>query len=210
MAQYVNGKRVNLPSSASASDIVRASNPYVNPATRAVIKKTPNGNYRVKPGERVSVKPGDKFQVGPDRVKGSGEAYFGNKQDWRKRVIESQVMDVSANLFKGASVNLDDDCNWVVFDAFKLPTAWAECNPGNERVKLMLIFLISILKFLRTGFICQVILFHLRRIGIFLTVVTAAHSVATAKRFVLYPRVAGSGIAPILSRRPGVLPAYSM
>ena len=140
MAQYVNGKRVNLPSSASAADVVRAANPYVNPATRAVIKKTPNGNYRVKPGERVSVNPGDKFQVGPDRVKGSGEVYFGNKQDWRKRVIESQVMDVSANLFKGASVNLDDDCNWVVFDAFKLPTAWAECNPGNERVKLMLIF----------------------------------------------------------------------
>lgn len=141
MAQFVNGKLVNLPSgTATAADIVRASGKSVDPSTRAVIKKTPTGNVRLKPGQRYDVKPGDKFQVGPDRVKGAGETYFGNKAEWRRQVIIDQVADVSAHLFKGSPVELDDACNWVVFSDFKLPTAWAECNPGHEKVKLMLIF----------------------------------------------------------------------
>ena len=141
MANIVNGKRVNLPSSnVTTGDITRATGKSVDPATRAVFKITPHGNERLKPGKTYAVKPGDKFQTGPDRVKGAEESYFGNKDQWRKDVIEDQVLDMSANFFKGSMVELDDNCNWAVFSGFKLPDAWAACNPGREEVKLMLIF----------------------------------------------------------------------
>ena len=95
MANIVNGKRVNLPSSnVTTGDITRATGKSVDPATRAVFKITPHGNERLKPGKTYAVKPGDKFQTGPDRVKGAGESYFGNKDQWRKDVIEDQVLDM--------------------------------------------------------------------------------------------------------------------
>ena len=136
----INGKRVELPSSATAADIVRASGRNVNPNTRTIIKTSTKGNERLKPGQSYRVNQGDKFQIGPDRVKGSGESYFGNKEDWRKQVIIDQVTDVSQHFFKGGKVELDDNCNWVTFDNFRLPDAWIRENPNNPFIKMMLIF----------------------------------------------------------------------
>ena len=137
--QVINGKLVNLPSAATAADIVRASGRQVNPSTRAVFRQTSHGNERLKPGQNYAIRPGDKFLIGPDRVKGSGETYFGNKEAWRKQVIIDQVRDLSQHLFKGSTVELDDNCNWVVFGGFSLPDAWAHCNPATPFVKMMLI-----------------------------------------------------------------------
>ena len=137
--QVINGKQVNLPSSATTADIVRASGKQVNLSTRAVFRTNADGVERLKPGQSYAIQPGDKFQVGPDRVKGSGETYFGNKEQWRKNVIIDQVRDLSEYFFRGSTVELDDNCNWVVFDGFRLPAAWAECNPRTPTVKMMLI-----------------------------------------------------------------------
>ena len=138
---FVNGKRVNLPSSnVTPADIVKATGKNADPSTRAIIRTTTNGNERLKSDRGIQVKSGDKFQIGPDRVKGAGESYFGNKEQWRKDVIIDQVMDLSQHFFKGGKVELDDDCNWVTFDNFKLPDAWARVNPEYPFVKMMLIF----------------------------------------------------------------------
>ena len=72
---FTNGKRVNLPSSVTAADIVRASGAAADPSTRAVVRYTTRGNERLKPGQSYRVGPNDKFLVGPDRVKGSGETW---------------------------------------------------------------------------------------------------------------------------------------
>ena len=136
----VNGKQVTLPNSASVSDVVRATGKSFNPGTRAVFRTTPRGNERIKPGEVIDVKPGDKFQVGPDRVKGYGESYFGNKEAWRKAVITDQVVDLSEHFFKGGEVQLDENCDWAMFSNFKLPKAWANANPGHSEVRMLLIF----------------------------------------------------------------------
>lgn len=160
----VNGKRVNVPDSASSEDIIRATGRRnVNPNTRAVIKNTDAASRdKLKQGYKYSIKDGDKFSIVPDRIKasffdsmglffqnrqqnnpsGSGRSttYFGNKEDWRKRVIEDQVIDVSAKMFKNSPVELDEDCNYVVFSGFLLPPEWQNANPGENFVKMMLIF----------------------------------------------------------------------
>ena len=119
--QQVNGKRVSLPSTDTATEIVAATGREVDMASRAVFRTTAKGNERLVPGKTYDVKPGDKFQVGPDRVKGSGESYFCGKEEWRKRVIVDQVADLAAKLFNKGVVRLDDDCNWVLFENFRLP-----------------------------------------------------------------------------------------
>jgi len=68
--QIVNGKRINLPSSATAMDIVRASGRPADLGSRAVVRVGQRGNERLKPGVSYAIQPGDKFLVGPDRVKG--------------------------------------------------------------------------------------------------------------------------------------------
>ena len=68
--QIVNGKRINLPSSATAMDIVRASGRPADLNSRAVVRVNSRGNERLKPVQSYQVRPGDKFLVGPDRVKG--------------------------------------------------------------------------------------------------------------------------------------------
>ena len=138
--QIVNGKRINLPSSATAMDIVRASGRPADLGSRAVVRVGARGNERLKPGMSYAIQPGDKFLVGPDRVKGSGESYFGRKSDVAKALIADQVRDLSEKMFKQGNVELDEDCNWVVFDRFFLPEAWAKANPGHRTVKMMLIF----------------------------------------------------------------------
>lgn len=137
----VNGKRVNLPNSASIDDIVRSSGQNFNPNTRCIIRRTANGgNERLKPNTKYNIKPNDKFMIGPDRVKASGETYFGNKEQWRKELILDQVQDISKHFYKTSKIVLDDDCNWVTFNQFKLPSAWANANEGQQFCKMMLIF----------------------------------------------------------------------
>lgn len=170
----VNGKKVNVPDSATSEDIIRATGKRnVNPNTRAVVRNT-NAAVRdkLKPGMKYRVREGEKFTTVPDRVKASffddlrnffrsspqsnnsstqntqhvqqygGETvtYFGNKENWRKQVIESQVLDVSEKMFKSSPVELDDDCNYVVFNSFLLPPEWQRANSGLKSVKMMLIF----------------------------------------------------------------------
>ena len=136
----VNGKRVNVPNSATAEDIVKATGRRnVNSNNRAVIRNTDAASRdRLKPGYKYNVKDGEKFSIVPDRVKAA--TYFGYKEDWRKRVIEDQVIDVSAKMFKNSPVELDEDCNYVVFSGFLLPPEWQRANPGFNFVKMMLIF----------------------------------------------------------------------
>ncbi|MBQ7593618.1 MAG: hypothetical protein IJU48_04605 [Synergistaceae bacterium] len=137
----VNGKRVSLPNSgdATSDDIMRAAGK--NPNGRILTKISTSKNTRMKPGESYKINDGDKFVEGPDRVKGSGEfSYFGHKEDWQKQLIEEQVIDVSQHMFKNSPVELDDDCNWVVFKSFLLPNAWQRANPGKKFVSMMIIF----------------------------------------------------------------------
>ena len=117
----VNGKRVNVPDSASDQDIIRASGrKNVNPNTRTVIKNTDAASRdRLKPGLKYTIRNGEKFSIVPDRVKAA--TYFGHKENWQKRLIEEQVIDVSKKMFKNSPVELDEDCNYVVFSGFLLP-----------------------------------------------------------------------------------------
>ena len=67
----VNGKQVNVPSSATPEDIINASGRRVNPGTRAVIKTTAANNDRMKPNQSYAINDGDKYKIVPDRVKAS-------------------------------------------------------------------------------------------------------------------------------------------
>lgn len=135
----VNGKRVNMPDSATGEELMRAAGK--NPSGRVVTMQTTSGNTRLNPGQRYTLKEGQKFAEGPDRVKASGQfSYFGNKEDWRKQVITEQVIEVSQRMFKNSPVELDDDCNWVVFKGFLLPDEWQRANPGRNFVPMMIIF----------------------------------------------------------------------
>ena len=133
----VNGKRVNVPDSASSEDIIRATGR--RNVNRAVVRNTNAANRdKLIPGRKYGIRDGEKFTTVPDRVKAA--SYFGNKEEWRKRVIEDQVIDVSAKMFKNSPVELDEDCNYVVFNGFLLPPEWQRANPGSTFVKMMLIF----------------------------------------------------------------------
>ena len=138
--QIVNGKRINLPSSATASDIVRASGRPADLGSRAVVRVGARGNERLKPGMSYAIRPGDKFLVGPDRVKGSEAAYFGEKNEKTKKLIMEQAKDLSETLPEGSKIVLDEECHWAVVEELALPGAWAENNPEHQKVKMMLIF----------------------------------------------------------------------
>ena len=83
----VNGKRVNVPSSATPEDIINASGRRVNPSTRAVIKTNTANNDRMKPYQNYTVHDGDKYKIVPDRVKAADATYFGCKEPWRQELI---------------------------------------------------------------------------------------------------------------------------
>ena len=85
------------------------------------------------------VNPDDRFLVGPKRVKGSGETYYGRKEEWRKQVLLDQVRSLSENFFKGGTVLVDDNCHWVRFSNFLLPDAWARANGGRRFVPILLV-----------------------------------------------------------------------
>ena len=133
--------KVFLPNSQATSDEIFTA-AGKNSSGRVMTKLSTGKNTRLKPGQNYySVKDGDKFSEGPDRIKASGEfSYFGYKEDWQKQVIEEQVINVSQKFFKNSPVELDDNCNWVVFKKFLLPNAWQTANPGKTFVPMMIIF----------------------------------------------------------------------
>lgn len=138
---FANGKRVMIPAPVTTSqDIVKATTATEEPDMRAVMRVTDTGIERLDPTRVHHVSHGDRFVVGPDRIKGSTDGYFGHKEDWRRRVIADQVRDVAHGLFHDSEVVLDDKCNWVVFSGFELPQRWAAVNPGHRFVKMMLVF----------------------------------------------------------------------
>ena len=135
----IDGKMVELPDSADPGDILRKMGE--DPSKRVLTKKTTAGNTRLKPGKKYAFKQGNKFSIGPARIKASGMfTYFGNKESWRKQLITEQVTDVSKKMFRNHPVELDDDCNWVKFHGFLLPTEWQRANPGKSFVPMMIIF----------------------------------------------------------------------
>ncbi|MBR1805329.1 MAG: hypothetical protein IJ774_02955 [Selenomonadaceae bacterium] len=136
----INGKRVNVPSSTTPEGLISASGSRVNPGTRAVIKTTTGGNTKMKSGQNYQIREGDKYKFVPDRVKASDATYFGYKEPWRQQLITEQVFEVAQKFFKKSRVELDDDCNWVVFERFLLPEEWQRANPGKSFVPMMLIF----------------------------------------------------------------------
>ena len=137
---FINGKKTNVPSSATPEEIVRASGSRISSSTRTVIKTTTAKNTRLKSNQNYVVFEGDKYKIVPDRVKAADATYFGYKEPWRKQLIYEQVAEVSAKFFKKSTVELDDDCNWVVFNGFLLPEEWRNANPGQKFVRMMLIF----------------------------------------------------------------------
>ena len=136
----INGKAVSVPSSATPEELVRASGRQFNSDTRSVVKTKTGSNTRMKPGQREMIRDGEQFKIVPDRVKAANATYFGNKELWRKQVITEQVFEVAKKFFKKSRVELDDDCNWVVFERFLLPDEWQRANPGKTFVPMMLIF----------------------------------------------------------------------
>ena len=64
----INGRRVEVPEAATAEDLRQAGG--IKPGRR-IIRRTREGNYPVKPGERVTVQAGDTFTDAPARVKGA-------------------------------------------------------------------------------------------------------------------------------------------
>lgn len=137
----VNGKRVNVPSSATPEDLSHAGGRQLNQGRRMVkMNRTGRGNDYLNSGTYYRVNDGDKFTEVPDRVKAADATYFGYKEPWRKQLIYEQVAEVSKKFFKKSTVELDDDCNWVVFQGFLLPEEWQRANPGKTFVSMMLIF----------------------------------------------------------------------
>jgi hypothetical protein len=63
----INGRRVELPDSASDSDIRRAGR--IGPQ-RNLLRRSREGNFLVSRGARVDVSDGDVFVDAPARVKG--------------------------------------------------------------------------------------------------------------------------------------------
>ena len=137
----VNGKRVNIPSSATPEEIISAGGRRPTPG-RTVIKtnRAGKGNDYLKAGQSYRINEGDNFKEVPDRVKAADATYFGYKEPWRKQLIEKQVLEVSKKFFKKSRVELDDECDWVVFHGFLLPEEWQRANPGKTFVPMMLIF----------------------------------------------------------------------
>ena len=137
----VNGKRVNVPSSATPEELSAATGRPLSPGRVFIkTKSAGKGNDYLKPGQRYIINEGDKFKEVPDRVKAADATYFGNKEAWRKQLIYDQVVEVSKKFFKKGIVELDDDCNWVVFKGFLLPEEWQQANPGQTFVSMMMIF----------------------------------------------------------------------
>ena len=138
----INGKRTLLPSStATAGEIVLLSGELAAPGRRAVYRTTPEGELEhLESTSRYRLRRNESFLTGPDRVKGDGETYFSGKEQWRCDLIADQVQDVAENVFHDGTVELDVNCDWVVFTSFQLPKAWAQANPREARTKMMLIF----------------------------------------------------------------------
>ncbi len=137
---FINGKKTNVPNSATPEDIVRALGAKFNPLTRAVTNTSTGKNTRLKSGQQYQIRDGDNFKTPPDRVKAADATYFSYKELWRKQVIYEQVAEISQKFFKKSTVELDDECNWVVFNGFLLPEEWRKANPGQKFVRMMLIF----------------------------------------------------------------------
>lgn len=138
----INGKRTLLPNSTTtAGEIVLLSGELRGPGKRAVYRTTPEGELEhLESTSRYRLGRNESFLTGPDRVKGDGETYFGGKEQWRRDLIAEQVADVAENVFRDDTVELDENCDWVVFTSFRLPKAWAQANPRETRTKMMLIF----------------------------------------------------------------------
>ena len=139
---FVNGKKIMLPSAISPDTVIQnTGRQNIDPSKRIVVLTSTSGNRRLKPNETYHPHEGDKFKVVPDRIKGSDEfTYFSGKESWRKQLITEQVAQVSQHFFKKSTVELDDECNWVVFDGFKLPDSWIQANSGKAFVRMMIIF----------------------------------------------------------------------
>ena len=63
----INGRRVQVPDAPTPEEIASAGGIR---AGRRIIRQTREGNYPVKPGERMQVSHEDKFVDAPQRVKG--------------------------------------------------------------------------------------------------------------------------------------------
>lgn len=63
----VNGRRITVPPVVSDGDLRQAAE--IKPG-RTLIRRARDGNYVVKPGEKVTVKDGDTFLDAPPRIKG--------------------------------------------------------------------------------------------------------------------------------------------
>lgn len=138
----VNGKKVYVPNSmATSEEVIRTVTPAgMDPAKRILVAARTGKNTRMQSGVPLQFKDGEKYKVVPDRCKASEFSYFGEKAEWQKSVIRSQVGDVCRKFFKRRYAEMDENCNWVVFDGFLLPEAWREANPGKVFVRMMIVF----------------------------------------------------------------------
>lgn len=63
----INGRRVDIPSTATDDDIRQAGG---IPSGRTLIKRERHGNFVIPRGSRANVKDGDVFIDAPARIKG--------------------------------------------------------------------------------------------------------------------------------------------
>jgi hypothetical protein len=64
----VNGRRVEIPNAATPEEVANAAGIR---GGRRIIRQTREGNFPMKPGERVTLADEDKFVDAPQRVKGA-------------------------------------------------------------------------------------------------------------------------------------------
>ena len=63
----VNGRRVEVPGAATPEEVASAAGIRRG---RRIIRQTREGNFPMKPGERVTLEDEEKFVDAPQRVKG--------------------------------------------------------------------------------------------------------------------------------------------
>jgi hypothetical protein len=73
----MGGRRIEVPNAATPEEIASAAG--LRPGRR-IIRQTREGNYPLKPGERVNLDDGERFVDAPQRVKGSHSFGFGETE----------------------------------------------------------------------------------------------------------------------------------
>ncbi len=136
----INGRRIPVAESVKGKELIDKLN--VEPGRRPVmlsgmdaIKIDPDKNYSK---DMLIDKKGRIVKIGtiPDRTKGS-PSYWGERDDYSKRIITEQVYDIALNLFKGGVEFDEEKAHWMIVPKYVLPKIW---HDFAETTPLMIVF----------------------------------------------------------------------